>query len=71
MYSSLQDFEKAVNSFSSIKPKQINPMNITDTSYTGNKGFAGTITPSFSVAKANNYTSAKFNNPVLQKAYMK
>ena len=64
-----QPINMAVNSFSNIKPKQINPINISDTSYTGNKGFAGSINPSFSVAKSNNYTSTKFNNPVLRKSY--
>lgn len=64
-----QPINMAVNSFSNIKPKQINPINISDTSYAGNKGFAGSINPSFSVAKSNNYTSTKFNNPVLRKSY--
>lgn len=60
-----------IKSLSNVKPKQINPKNITDTSYTGNKAFAGTINPSFAVARANNYTSTKFNNPMLRNAYMK
>lgn len=66
-----QPINMAVNSFSNIKPKQINPINISDTSYTGNKGFAGSINPSFSVAKDLNtmYSSPKFNNPVLRNSY--